>query len=629
MCGIAGVFNLDGRPVERRLLEAMAAVQRHRGPDGEGLHLDGPVGLAHRRLAILDLEGGDQPMTTADGAAWIVFNGEIYNYVELRDELAARGHPLTTRSDTEVILHLYEEKGADCVRDLRGMFAFALWDPRRRLLLLARDRVGIKPLYYANAGGFVAFASELKGLLAHPGVRREPDRVALNEFMTLLYVPGPRTCFEGILKLPPAHTLTVTAEGAELRRYWALPEGTEERPEGAWREELEATLREAVRIHMRSDVPVGALLSGGIDSSLVVALASDAAGGPVRTFSVGFSEADMSELPYARQVAERYRTSHTEYVLEARKVADVPSLVAHFDEPFGDSSSIPCSHIAEVASRDVKVCLSGDGGDEAFAGYDAYPLARTLSRADLVPLAARRLLLGPIERLVPEWARGKGLLRFLTLPPADRYAEIMGSVDVSTRRWLLTPEFREATAEHHPYERIRALHAAHAGCDEVARLQRVDLDSYLPDDILVKSDRTSMLHSLELRVPLLDHKVLELAFRMPTPLKLRNGRSKWILRETFADRLPEAIRRRGKQGFGIPLSAWLRGDLQGWAREVFSDPRTRRRGVLDPAGLDRLLASHLRGARDLSNEIWSALVLELWFRERIDPPLLRRAGGQA
>ncbi len=629
MCGIAGFFNLDGRPAERRLLEAMGAVLRHRGPDGSGLFDDGPAGLAHRRLAILDLEGGDQPMTTVDGPSWIVFNGEIYNYLELRDELAARGHPLSTRSDTEVILHLYEEKGADCVRDLRGMFAFALWDPKQRRLLLARDRVGIKPLYYTRAGRLFAFASELKGLLAHPAVPREPDPVALNEFMTLLYVPGPRTCYEGILKLPPAHTLMVTEDGMELRRYWSLPEGVEERPPQVWREELDATLREAVRIHMRSDVPVGALLSGGIDSSLMVALASTEAGEPLRTFSVGFRESDMSELPYARQVAERYGTRHTEYVLEAQTVADVPSLIAHFDEPFGDSSAIPCSHIAQVAARDVKVCLSGDGGDEAFAGYDAYPLARTLGRADLVPLAARRLLLGPIERRVPEWVRGKGLLRFLTLPPADRYAEIMGSVDVSTRPWLLTRAFREATAAHHPYERIRDLHAAQPAHDEVARLQRVDMESYLPDDILVKSDRTSMLHSLELRVPLLDHKVLELAFRMPTHLKLRHGRGKLVLKETFADRLPEAIRSRRKQGFGIPLSTWLRGDLQSWAREVFADRRTRQRGVLDPAGLDRLLASHLRGARDLSNEIWSALVLELWFRARIDPPPLRQASGQA
>ena len=628
MCGIAGFLNLDGRPADQGRLIEMTRTLRHRGPDGEGFHLDGAVGLGHRRLSILDLESGAQPMTTADAGAWIVFNGEIYNFVELRRDLEARGHAFSTRSDTEVILHLYEEDGPDCVRHLRGMFAFAIHDPDRRRVVLARDRVGIKPLYYHAGPRSFVFASEIKALLRHPDVPREVDPDAIGAFLTHMYVPGPGSAFRGIRRLPPAHVLVADDSGVAVRRYWSLPAAAEDRPETVWREDLRATLEEAVRIHMRSDVPVGALLSGGVDSSLIVALAAPRNPDPLRTFSVGFREAGVSELPWARQVAARYGTAHTEFLLEPQGVDTLPALVRHFDEPFADASAVPTSHIAGVAARSVKVCLSGDGGDEGFTGYEAYRTARRFAAADLVPLAARRLLLGPIERRWPEWRRGKGALRFLTLPPADRYVELMGSADHATRAWLLSPEFRRAAPDD-PYDEIRALHHRFAAHDEVARLQRIDVETYLPDDILVKADRTSMLHSLELRVPLLDHKVLELAFRMPTRIKIRRGRGKAILRDTFADRLPAAITKRGKQGFGIPAQTWLRGDLSGLVRDVLSDPRTRQRGVFEPAGLDRLLASSRRGGRDLGNEVWSALVLELWFREVVDRPAAAPAAAAA
>jgi asparagine synthase (glutamine-hydrolysing) len=596
----------------------MAQSLAHRGPDGHGLHCEGGVGLAHRRLSILDLAGGAQPMTTRDGKAWITFNGEIYNFVELRAQLEARGHPLETKSDTEVILHLYEELGPDCVQELRGMFAFALWDPDRRRLLLARDRVGIKPLYYARDGDGLVFASEIKALLLHPRVSHDVDEAAISQFLTYQYIPGPRTAYAAIKTLPPAHILVAENGGVTLRRYWSLREAPPSPPDPRWREELVSTLEESVRLHMRSDVPVGALLSGGIDSSLVVALAAQGSPHPLRTFSVGFRDRAFSELPYAREVAHRYGTRHAEWILEPEGVEALPALVAHFDEPFGDPSAIPCSAIARVAASHVKVCLSGDGGDEGFAGYDAYRTADRLALADRVPLALRRLLLGPVERRVPEWIRGKGLMRMLASSGADRYAELMGGVDAGTREWLLDPGFRARTATEHPYERFRALHRSFEALDEVQRLQRIDLETYLPDDILVKADMTSMLHSLELRVPLLDHKVLELAFRMPTSLKLRGGTGKIALRGAFSDRLPAVIRDRGKQGFGLPLAAWLRGDLLSLVREVFADRRTRQRGVLDPKGLDRILESHLKGRRDLSNEVWLALVLELWFRARVD-----------
>ncbi len=624
MCGIAGFLNHDDLPADRELLVAMTRTLVHRGPDGEGFHLDGPVGLGHRRLSIVDLATGDQPMTSPDGRAWVVFNGEIYNFVELRRDLEARGHRFSTHSDTETILHLYEEHGPDSVRHLRGMFAFALYDPDRRRLLLARDRVGIKPLYYHEGPAGLVFASEIKAILKHPAVPHTIDTTALSDYLTLMYVPGPGSAFRAIRRLPPAHYLVAEEGRVTLTRYWALPEATEERPEAAWREELDATLVETVRIHMRSDVPVGALLSGGIDSSLVVALAAGETPDPLRTFSIGFPDAGTSELPWAAEVARRYATAHTESIVAPEEVDALPALVRHFDEPFADASAVPTSRVAQVAAKAVKVCLSGDGGDEGFAGYQAYTQAERFARADRVPLAIRRALLGPLERRWPEWRPGKGALRFLTLPAADRYVELMGSIDHSTRAWLLTRDFERA-AGRDPYDPMRARYAALGRYDEVARLQRLDVETYLPDDILVKADRTSMLHSLELRVPLLDHKVLELAFRMPTALKRRGGRGKAILRDTFADRLPAGILARGKQGFGIPARSWLHGDLSGMVRDVFSDRRTRQRGLFEPAGLDRLLASSTRGGRDLANEIWTVLVLELWHREVVDSQATTRA----
>jgi len=627
MCGIAGFLSLEGRPADRGLLAAMSASLTHRGPDGEGFFVDGPLGLAHRRLSILDLEGGSQPMSSPDGEARLSYNGEIYNFLELREELLRRGHPFRTKSDTEVILHLYEERGAACVEPLRGMFAFALWDPRARRLLLARDRIGIKPLYVFRSARTLAFASEIKALLLHPDVPRELDPMALSDFMTYQYIPAPRTAFAGIGKLPPAHVLVAEGGRIETRRYWSLPSEVDRRPSKTLHEEVRATLAEAVRIHLRSDVPVGALLSGGIDSGLVVALAAPQAAGPLRTFTIGFKDAAFSEGPYARMVAERYGTRHVEHLLEPHRIEDLPALVAHFDEPFGDASAVPTSAIARVAAAEVKVCLSGDGGDEAFAGYDAYPKARQLRAADLLPASLRRAVLGPFDRRVPEWVRGKGLLRMLQEGPADRYAELMGGVDPWTRTWLLDPDFVRRTAAEHPFALFRRLHASLDAPDEVARLQRLDVETYLPDDILVKADRTSMLHSLELRVPLLDHKVLELAFRLPTRMKLRGKRGKRILREIAADVLPPALLARGKQGFGLPLAAWLRGDLLGMARDLFADPRTRTRGILAPAGLDRLLASHQRGGRDLSADIWLVMVFELWFCGWVDVVPRRAATG--
>ena len=629
MCGIAGLIAFDGRPADRAVLDAMGSRLRHRGPDGEGTFRDGPVGLAHTRLSIIDLGGGAQPMSLGDDGPVLVFNGEIYNFVELRAALAARGRTFATRSDTEVILHLYEERGDECVTALRGMFAFALWDRRRRRLLLARDRVGIKPLFVYRDARVLVFGSEIKALLAHPAVSRRLDPAALSDFLTYQYIPAPRTAFAGIRKLPAAHVMVVEDGRVAARRYWTLPDEEPDRPEEILIEEVRATLDEAVRLHMRSDVPVGAFLSGGLDSSLVVAHAAPAAQGALRTFTIGFRDQGFSEAPQARLVAERYGTRHVEHVLEPQGIDDLPRLLAHFDEPFGDASAIPTSLICGIAAREVKVCWSGDGGDEGFAGYDAYRAAQRLQPADLMPLRLRRAILSPIERRAPEWLPGKGLLRFLQSDRADRYAEIMGGVDAGTRAWLLHPEFRRATDGEHPYALFRRLHAALPGRDEVARLQRLDVETYLPDDILVKADRASMLHSLELRVPLLDHKLLELAFRMPTALKLKGGRSKWILRRALADLLPAPILERGKQGFGLPLAAWLRGDLSGLVRDIFHDPRTRERGWLDPGGLDRLIASHGRGRRDLSGEIWLALVLELWFRGQAEatarPPAARIA----
>jgi asparagine synthase (glutamine-hydrolysing) len=612
MCGICGVAGVGAElAVVREMNERLV----HRGPDSDGAFAEDGVALAMRRLSIIDLEGGDQPIANEDGSVVVVQNGEIYNYRELRRELERRGHRFATHSDTEVLVHLYEEHGEDFAARLRGMFALAIWDRRERRLLLARDRFGIKPLYYRLREGTLSFASELKALLRQPGFSREIDPRAVAAFLAFNSIPAPLTIFAEARKLP-AGTLAVWQGGELRRRRYARPAPVEaERarrgPAGQLAEELRETLRRSVRAHLEADVPVGVLLSGGVDSAGLAALAAGEQDEPVKTFSVGFEEASFDELERARLVAERYATDHHEIVLRPDAVELLPKLVEAFDEPFGDSSALPTYLVSELAAGEVKVALSGEGGDELFGGYYTYV-------ADLLAARVGRLaaLAAPLAELLPSsdakvsfdykakrFARGAGL------PPLERHhawkeifsralqAALLGARDPG---WDPVDVYRERYAET-------------AGAEPLARLQDVDLGIYLVDDLLVKTDRSSMAHSLELRVPFLDNEVAAAALGLATPLKVRGPAKKRLLRRALAPLLPREILKAPKQGFSIPVAAWLRGPLQGFARETLSAANLARQGWLDPATVGRLLDDHCAGREDLSRQLWGLIAFTLWF----------------
>ena len=622
MCGIAGMLAEPGRRADSRLLRAMTGILAHRGPDGDGHHEDGRVGLGHRRLSIIDLATGEQPMSNDDASVWITFNGEIYNYRELRRELEARGYRFRTASDTEVIIKAYEAFGPDCVGHLRGMFAFALWDARRRRLFLARDRAGIKPLVYAWNGRRLLFASELKALLQDPDLARELDSEALRDYLTFLYIPSPKTIFRGIRKLPPASYLLLDADGGEpeIRRYWQLefrPEAG--RGEAEWIEGLRAQLADAVQSHLVSDVPIGAFLSGGVDSGSVVALMARAAQGPVRTFSIGFEDEAFDEVGYARQVAQRYHTDHYEFVVKPDALEALPRLAWQFDEPFADSSALPTYYVSKITREHVTVGLSGDGGDENFAGYTRYARALALHRGlDRGPGRLVRPFLALGGRLLPTGARGQGYLALLGADPVERYYQIMTGGRIGALRGLLGADVRDSVMPGLGPDRFRAHAGAGAAHDYVAALQRIDIETYLPEDILTKVDRTSMLVSLEARVPLLDHVLMEYVATMPTALKLSDAGGKAIFKRAMADALPHDVLHRPKMGFGVPLARWFRAELGDHAREVLLDGRTRRRGLLDTDAVAGLLEEHRSGRRDRATLLWAVLCLEEWARVWLD-----------
>ncbi len=622
MCGIAGMLAEPGRLADSRLLRAMTGILAHRGPDGDGHHEDGRVGLGHRRLSIIDLATGEQPMSNDDASVWITFNGEIYNYRELRRELESRGYRFRTASDTEVIIKAYEAFGPDCVGHLRGMFAFALWDARRRRLFLARDRAGIKPLVYAWNGRRLLFASELKALLQDPDLARELDSEALRDYLTFLYIPSPKTIFRGIRKLPPASYLLLDADGGEpvIRRYWQLefrPEAG--RGEAEWIEGLRAQLADAVQSHLVSDVPIGAFLSGGVDSGSVVALMARAAQGPVRTFSIGFEDEAFDEVGYARQVAQRYHTDHYEFVVKPDALEALPRLAWQFDEPFADSSALPTYYVSKITREHVTVGLSGDGGDENFAGYTRYARALALHRGlDRGPGRLVRPFLALGGRLLPSGARGQGYLALLGADPVDRYYQIMTGGRIGALRGLLGADVRDSVMPGLGPDRFRAHAGAAAAHDYVAAMQRIDIETYLPEDILTKVDRTSMLVSLEARVPLLDHVLMEYVATMPTALKLSDAGGKAIFKHAMADALPHDVLHRPKMGFGVPLARWFRAELGDHAREVLLDSRTRRRGLLDTDAVARLLEEHRSGHRDRATLLWAVLCLEEWARVWLD-----------
>src|SRR3989442_4785557 len=617
MCGIAGIVGLRGQPVEGSEIRSMCAVMAHRGPDDEGLYLGNGVGLGMRRLSIIDLETGHQPLSNEDGTVWAVCNGEIYNFREVRGELERLGHVFYPGSDSETIVHLYEEHGAACVEKLRGMFALAVWDERRRQLLLARDRLGIKPLYYAEADGRLIFASELKAVLQAPWVERRLSWGAVGHLFTFLCTPARDSIVDGVRKLEPGHFL-IAAAGRPIRieRYWEVrfepaAGGTEE----DFAQGLRERLQESVRLHLASDVPLGAFLSGGIDSSAVVASMARLSPAPVKTFSIGFVEEDFNELRHARRVAAQFGTEHHELIVTPDVLGIVDDIAWFLDEPFGDSSALPTYVVSKLASEFVTVALSGDGGDELFAGYDKYLVEERERRHEVLPGPLRRAL-GTLARLMPNGMRGRNLLHHVSLAGADRYLDASTLFRAAQKRALLRPDAFERMSREDPW-RTEAECLARVEGHWLSALQYLDLKSYLPLDILTKVDRMSMAHGLEVRVPLLDHPLVEFAATIPADLKLRHGVTKSIFKRAMRGVLPDAVIDRRKQGFAVPLGRWFRGQLGRFVRDLLLSETCRRRGILDQGYVARLLARHDRG-RDLDLQLWTLISFELWCRTFLD-----------
>lgn len=627
MCGIAGIVSWDGPPVTLQELDSMCAAISHRGPDDQGMYLGKgrKVGLGMRRLSIIDVNTGRQPVRNEDGSVWVVFNGEIYNFKELRRELEQRGHVFYTATDTETIVHLYEETGPRCVERLRGMFAFAVWDERRRQLVLARDRVGIKPLYYAETNGRLLFASELKALLQLPDVERRLNWGAVDHLFTFLATPASDSIVEGVRKLQPGHVLVASPEqGVSRTRYWEVRFAPESgRKEGYYVERLRGLLEESVDLHRVSDVPLGAFLSGGIDSSAVVATLTRLTGGPVKTFSIGFPDREFDELAHARRVAERFGTDHHELVLEPDALNAVEDLAWYLDEPFGDASAIPTYMVSKLAAGHVTVVLSGDGGDELFAGYDKYLVEQRERRYRFLPAFTRKLF-GLIGEAMPDGMRGRNLLRHLALTGAERYLDASTLFRREEKRRLFHAEVFEQLAESdHAADYADVLTRANGHW--LSALQRLDLKSYLPLDILTKVDRMSMAHSIEARVPLLDHKLIEFAATIPADLLLRNGSTKYVFKRAMRGILPDEIIDRPKHGFGVPLGRWFRGQLGSFVRELLLSDTSRRRGIFNPAYVEQLVRQQERG-RALDLQLWTLISFELWCRTFLDrnamPPVL-------
>src|SRR5512132_2154601 len=609
MCGICGIASARGAADPERLA-AMSATLTHRGPDSDGAFVEGPVALAARRLSIIDLDTGDQPIANEDGTV-VVQNGEIYNYAELTDELARAGHRFRTHGDTEVIVHAYEQWGLSFAERLRGMFAIAIWDGRKRRLVLARDRYGIKPLYYRVEDDRLEFASEMRAL-----PRGEVDLDALEGFLAFNSVPAPFSIFEDTRKLPPGHVLVWNGRG-ELSRF-SRPAPTAEtrnEDEAELVEELRARMRDSVRAHLVSDVPVGVLLSGGVDSCMLAALAADETSGPLRTFSIGFEERSFDELADARKVAERYGTDHRELVLRPDAAMLLPALADAFDEPFADSSALPTYLVAQLAAEDVKVALSGEGGDELFGGYYTYAADLLAERTGW----AAPLLRPVVERLPSSSARAsfdykaKRFVRAAHLPPLERHHAWKEIFSADARA-----ELTGRRHEFDPVDLYRARFAETEGAELLARLQDVDLGIYLADDLLVKTDRASMAHSLEARVPFLDPAVAGFAAALPLKHRVRGARKKVLLRKAVAPLVPNKIIRGKKRGFSIPAAAWLRGDLEPFARDTLSPETLRRQGYFRPEAVTSLLDRHVARKEDLSRQLWGLLAFTLWHEHHVE-----------
>jgi len=627
MCGITGIVRSDGAQVDRELLARMNDAIRHRGPDDDGFYFGDGVGLAMRRLSIIDLKSGHQPIHNSDRTAWIVFNGEIYNYRELRKQLEALGHQFYTDSDTEAIVAAYDEYGTDCPKYLRGMFAFAIWDARARSLFLARDRVGKKPLLYAQVNGQLVFGSEFMALLQHPDVSRDVNYEAIHHYLSFICVPAPLTAYQAIRKLQPGHSLLWKNGEIKLERYWQLDFSHKisisEEEAG---ERVVDLLREAVRVRLMSEVPLGAFLSGGIDSSAIVALMAQESSEKVKTFSIGFEEQDFSELHHARRVAEHVGAEHHEFIVRPDAMEILPTLVEHYGEPFADSSAIPSYYVSRETRKYVTVALNGDGGDECFAGYERYAAMNLAQRyAKLLPAVIRNGVIRNVSRALPEFQSRANPLRkaqrFLdaaSLSPVQRYLRWVSAFDEQAKLNLYSNDFRQQTAAFSTVGFLEPWFAKANGSGIVDASLLTDTMTYLPNDLLVKMDIASMTVSLEARSPFLDHHLMEFAASLPESLKLRGMTTKYLLKRVLKKFVPEENLTRAKMGFGVPIGHWFRGTMQPFLRETLLSEKALSRGLFERDRVRQLIDQHVANKVNHEHRLWSLLMLELWFQRFID-----------
>ncbi|MGH9874589.1 MAG: asparagine synthase (glutamine-hydrolyzing) [Pyrinomonadaceae bacterium] len=626
MCGIVGIVRNDKSEVDQELLGRMCAAISHRGPDDDGFYFSQSVGLGMRRLAIIDLKSGQQPIHNQDRTAWIVFNGEIYNYRELRDTLEKLRHTFYTNSDTEAIVHAYDQYGDDCPKHLRGMFAFAIWDERTQELFIARDRVGKKPLLYAQVNGQFVFGSEFSALLQHPDIGKDVDFEALNQYLSFMCVPAPLTAYQAIRKLEPGHSLRYRKGEIKIERYWqpdfSKKLNISEREAGERTIEI---LREAVKVRLMSEVPLGAFLSGGVDSSAVVALMAEESSTPVKTFSIGFEEQDYSELHHARRVAEHVGADHHEFIVRADALEVLPMLVEHYGEPYADSSAIPTYYVARETRKHVTVALNGDGGDESFAGYERYAAMRLAERYHRIPAVLRESVVRQAIELMPssetKRSRIRDVKRFVqsaSLPKVERYLRWVSVFDSQAKQDLYSEHFTRQTQSDSAAGMLDPWFARANGSGIVDATLLTDIMTYLPNDLLVKVDIATMANSLEARSPFLDHHVIEFAASLPEKFKLRGLTTKYLLKRILRKLLPAENLDRRKMGFGVPIGHWFRGQLQPFLRETLLAEASLKRGLFKPEAVKRLVELHTSGERDYSPQLWSLLMLELWFQRFID-----------
>ncbi|NQU73226.1 MAG: asparagine synthase (glutamine-hydrolyzing) [Candidatus Omnitrophica bacterium] len=636
MCGICGKVSLNSSiDISKDLISNMCALLKHRGPDDEGVYLNhkprGPgsnakVGLGHRRLSIIDLSSaGHQPMSNENGSVWIVMNGEIYNFLELRELLKQKGHEFKSQTDAEVILHLYEDKGVECLKDLRGMFAFAIWDESSESLFLARDRIGKKPLFYSLRNTDLVFASELNALLQDKGISRDIDLSSIDDFLNYQYIPAPFTIFKEVKKLPPAHFLIWEKGKVRIDRYWNLDYSEKlNLREEEYCERILSLLKEATKIRLISDVPLGAFLSGGIDSSAVVGIMAQLMDRPVKTFSIGFENKSFNETPYAKLVSERFGTEHKEFIVKPNALEILPKLILHFGEPYGDSSAIPTYYLSKITRENVTVALNGDGGDESFGGYERY-VANLMAERYRGPAIIANKLFGKIVEKAPESTHKKDkinrLKKFLSitnLNKESRYSEFMAIFNENKRAGIYS-DYLKGEIGKNGRGRIISKEYQKSGVEDlIDSTLYVDLMTYMPGDLLPKVDITSMANSLEARSPFLDHKFLEFSAQIPSHLKIRGIVTKYILKETFKKTLPASVLNREKMGFGVPVGEWFRGELKSYAYEVLLDSKAIKRNYFKRESVKQLLDEHCKGKVNNGAKIWSLLNLELWHRLFID-----------